>query len=41
MVETDFGTEDPETAVNKLWISGPKALPAESKRSRKEPENRG
>ncbi len=31
MVGTVFGHEDGNRIVNKLWISGPKALPAESK----------
>ena len=41
MVETDFGTEDPEAAVHKLWISGPKALSTESKCGRRTGENAG
>ena len=35
-VGAGLGAEDKEAAVNKLWISGPKARPAESKTGRGE-----
>lgn len=35
-VGAGLGAEDKEAAVNKLWTSGPKARPAESKTGRDE-----